>query len=206
MGKNSLSAEILRKLVHLAGVFVVIVYGVVEFYFGFEMGILVLTGMLLLLLEIEYIRLEHRPRFANIFDFMFREHEKDNISGAVFLLISAIICFAAFNYMVAVYALLITVLGDLAGALVGKACGKCKIIGEKSVAGTSAMFIVSAGLGFLLVPNLPWLILGMSLTATVVELLTNKMDDNLTVPISAGFVGQILIYLLSINLPVDILW
>ena len=41
----------------------------------------------------------------------------------------------------------------------------------------------------------------MAFTATAVEVVTNKLDDNFTVPLFAGFVGQMIVYYTDITLP-----
>ena len=41
----------------------------------------------------------------------------------------------------------------------------------------------------------------MAFTATFVEFMTNKMDDNLTVPLFSGFVGHILVIVMALDLP-----
>jgi hypothetical protein len=49
----------------------------------------------------------------------------------------------------------------------------------------------------------------MALVASIVELMTGKLDDNLTVPLFAGFTGQIIAYTLGAQLnvfPVTLQW
>jgi dolichol kinase len=166
-----------------------------------RIAILAITGLLLLLLEIEYIRLEHRPRIAEAIDGFLRKHEKTQISSAVFLLISIIICFGAFDYWVAFLALSMTVFGDLFAALFGRAFGKTKIYGNKTYIGTLACLATNMIIGFLTMPNMILLFAPMAITATVFELFTKKMDDNLTVPLFAGFAGQMIVYFFALELP-----
>lgn len=202
MGKrSSLFWEFLRKILHLSGLLTVVVYTFVLNYFSEQMAILVLTAGLLVLLEIEYIRLEHRPKIANAFSALLRKHEKTQLNGAVFFLISCIIVFAAFDYWVAFVAMFMTVFGDMFAAIVGKSFGKIKIWRKKTLVGTLAGFAANLLVGFLILPGEWLLVFSMALTATLVELFTNKLDDNLTVPLSAGFVGQMLVYYFGIVLP-----
>ena len=160
-----------------------------------------MTALLLILLEIEYIRIEHKPRITSMFDGVFRHHEKDNISGAAFLVISCIICFSAFNYWVAVLALFMTVFGDLFAALFGKVFGKTKLHNNKTVIGTSAGFAANFAVGALTIPGFLIVTLPMALVATITELLTNKLDDNLTVPLFSGFMGQMIVFYMDLDLP-----
>lgn len=136
-----------------------------------------------------------------MFDGLFRRHEKDNVSSAVFMVVSCIICFAAFDYWVAVVALFMTVFGDLFSALIGKTFGKMTLYNSKTYIGTLAGFAANILVGFLILPELFFLILPMAVVASFTELITNKMDDNLTVPLFAGFAGQMLVYFFAFELP-----
>lgn len=160
-----------------------------------------MTAALLILLEVEYVRLEHRSRFTAFFDSLFRKHEKDNVSSAVFLVASCIICFAAFDYWVAVVALFMTVFGDLFAALFGKAFGKRTIYNSKTYVGTFAGLLANIGVGLLILPEVIYLVIIMGVVASFTELVTNKMDDNLTVPLFTGFAGQMIVYFMQIDLP-----
>lgn len=201
MHKSSFIWELLRKTVHLSGLLIVVGYTLILHFFSDRISILAITALLLILLEIEYVRLEHRSRFIEVFDSMFRKHEKDNISGAVFLVVSCIICFAAFDYWVAVVALFMTVFGDLFASLFGKAFGKRVIYNTKTYIGTIAGLLANIAIGILILPEVIWLVVAMGVVATFTELMTNKMDDNLTVPLFAGFAGQMLVYVFSVDLP-----
>jgi dolichol kinase len=201
MHKSSIIWELLRKTVHLSGLLIVVGYTLILHFFSDRIAILAITALLLILLEIEYVRLEHRSRFVEVFDSMFRKHEKDNISGAVFLVMSCVICFAAFDYWIAVVALFMTVFGDLFASLFGKAFGKKIIYNTKTYIGTIAGLLANVAVGILILPEFIWLIVTMAFVATFTELMTNKMDDNLTVPLFAGFAGQMLVYIMSVDLP-----
>lgn len=201
MHKSSIIWELLRKTVHLSGLLIVVGYTLILHFFSDRVAILAMTALLLILLEIEYVRLEHRSRFVEVFDSMFRKHEKDNISGAVFLVVSCIICFAAFDYWIAVVALFMTVFGDLFASLFGKAFGKTVIYNSKTYIGTLAGLLANVAIGVLILPEVVWLVVTMGFVATFTELMTNKMDDNLTVPLFAGFAGQMLVYIMDVDLP-----
>ncbi|MBT4916987.1 hypothetical protein HN709_02410 [Candidatus Peregrinibacteria bacterium] len=201
MSRSPLILELLRKSIHLSSLFIVVGYTVILNYFGHRVAVLVVTALLLILLEIEYFRLEHRPKLMVMFNDLFRRHEHNSLSGAVFLVISCVICFAAFDYWVAVLALFMTVFGDLAAALFGRCFGKTKILGDKTFIGTLAGFAANMVVGALALPEFLLLITSMSIVATFTELLTNKLDDNLTVPLFAGFTGQMVVYFFILELP-----
>ena len=199
--KENLIAEMLRKSIHLSGLLVVLGYTLILNYYSKGFADLALIALLLLILEIEHIRIEHKPDFAKVFDPLFRHHEKDGIAGSVFFVISCIMCFAVFDYWIAVLAMFMTVFGDLFAALIGKSFGRYKFYKNKTIIGTSAGLIANISVGFLVLPGLAILFLPMAFIATATEVITNKLDDNLTVPLFAGFAGQLIVKFLEINLP-----
>ena len=135
-----------------------------------------------------------------LFGFL-RHHEKTRLSSAVFLVISCIISFSAFDYWVAFMAVSMAVFGDLVAALLGKAFGETKFYGTKSVVGTLGGFLMNMIVGLLAVPHLFIVFAPMAITATFVEVFTKKMDDNLTIPLFSGFLGQMIVMYFSLNLP-----
>jgi dolichol kinase len=94
---------------------------------------------------------------------------------------------------------LILGLGDPAASLVGKRWGRRKLIGEKSLAGSLAFFVVGTiAATTLLVLVRPALGLGAvaiaaaaALAGALVELL--PVEDNLTIPLVAGLVAALLL-------------
>ncbi|MFA7685473.1 MAG: phosphatidate cytidylyltransferase, partial [Candidatus Gracilibacteria bacterium] len=112
-----------------------------------------------------------------------------------------IISFATFDYWIAFIAVSMTVFGDLAAALFGKAFGTTKIYGNKSVIGTLGGFLMNMIVGFLALPHMFIVFAPMAVVASFVEVFTRKMDDNLTVPLFAGFLGQMIVLYFGLNLP-----
>ena len=91
-----------------------------------------------------------------------------------------------------------TTFGDMAAALFGIQFGKhwLKNIPHTAWEGIIAEFVVDLIVGFLLLSN--WMIiLAMALTATFVETIFIHTDDNLTIPIFSGFVGQVILLILN---------
>lgn len=197
----SLISEILRKSIHFSGLFLVFAYTIILLKFSKGWADLFLTAVLLIILEIEQLRLVFRPKILNFFSSLFRKHEEDTISGAVFFVIACLISFAVFNYWIAVLAMFMTVFGDSFAAIMGKSFGKTKIYKEKTIIGTLSGFASNALIGVLIFPVQPILVLLMAFTATVSEAITAKLDDNLTVPLFAGFLGQLFINYFDIALP-----
>jgi dolichol kinase len=194
-----LRKEFMRKFIHLWELPVLLLYTLVASFYGTKFGILALTAILIILLEIEYIRLEYKLKLPVVVDIL-RRHEKDHIAGNIFFISSTIICFAAFDYAIALSALLFQVFGDMMAALVGIKFGKTRIYRKKTLEGFLAGFVANLLVGVLLMPGEWKLFFPMALTASLVELWTGKLDDNLTVPLAAGFVGQMLLLIWQNNL------
>lgn len=196
---SPLSKELLRKLFHLLELPIIFGYTILEHYFSPQIGILALTGLLLLLLEIEYIRIDYQTRIGNritafFSKFILRKHERKNLPGSIFFVVSAIIAFSAFNYTIALLALLLTIFGDLTAAIIGIAFGEKKMFRNKSYAGFFSGLAVNILIGIFMLPEAPSIFIPMAFTASIVETLTGKLDDNLTVPLFAGFVGQVIVF------------
>ncbi len=198
--KISLKKEILRKLFHLLELPVLLLYTYVRYIWDERVAILALTAMFLILLEIEYIRLEVKPKIPRILD-LFRPRERNNVTGTVFFISATIIVFGAFDYQIAMLALLMTVFGDLMSALVGIRFGKHKLFKRKTAEGFLAGLAINLLIGYLFLPAFPIIFVPMAFVAAFVELMTNKIDDNITVPLFSGFTGQMIVYLFAFHLP-----
>jgi len=196
---KSLRKEILRKMFHLMEVPVLLIYAFTRYFWSEKVATLVLTGLFLLLMEIEYIRLETKIRIPDSFN-VFRAKEKDSVASSIFFVAATIMVFSVFDFSIAFTALMLTVFGDLASALVGIKFGKTKIFHQKTLEGFLAGLVMNLLVGFLLMPDYPALYITMAFVASAVELLTGKLDDNLTVPLFAAFTGQIVAFMTQANL------
>lgn len=188
--------ELLRKTTHLAGFFIPLLYIVLDkstmmFIAGAFAGIAVIVEFL------KWVSESFRELFFRFFEFILRRHErKGAITGATYYIISTFLCIVFFDKHIAIVSIFFIVLGDTAAALVGKAWGRIKLIGSKSLEGSIACFIVCA------VISLFWIdpVVGLTgaFVATLAELLPLRIDDNLTVPLISGAVMQLMINYLSL--------
>lgn len=193
--------EVLRKGVHLVGPpFIVIVYTILLNYSTQRIALFTITVFLLILLEFERRRLDFESRFSSMLNALFKHYEKDHVSGSVYVVISCIICFAAFDYWIAIVALFMMCFGDIFSAIFGMLFGKKRLYRRKTVVGTVAGLAANVLVGLVILPNYLFLVLPMAVVASISELFTGKLDDNLTVPLFAGFVGQMIVYFLGYNL------
>lgn len=187
--------EVLRKSVHLVSVLIVLIYE----FFGKEAVLWVLMVFLVTVLVLDYLRLEHNMRIP-FFYIMYREHEADRLGGHIYFALGAISAIALFSKEIAYAAILMATFGDLAAALIGKFYGKRRVFhkifnNDKSIEGSASEFIIDFLIGLLILGN-PLVSLVMAFLATLTETAVNKIDDNLVVPVFAGFFGQITLTLL----------
>lgn len=203
--------ELARKAVHFLSLFIILIYFLVSDFFNQRVALTFLVMILIIFIEFEYLRLEvprKIPFLDKIWVWTKRRKEKHMLGGDVFFLLGAILALAIFDPKVAIAAILMTTFGDLVAALVGKKFGKHRIIKNKTWEGTLSELAVNILIGFLVFivsPGLPfsswqlWLILSViALSAVLVETLVSKIDDNLLIPIFAGFNGQIVVIILRI--------
>lgn len=193
MLSNDLVNELKRKTVHLTSIIIVLTY----YYFGKQVVLSLLTVFLILILELEYFRIEWGKKLPLVHG-LFRTKEADRLGGHVFLAIGSIIAISVFTKEIASAAVLMTTFGDASAAIFGKAFGRTWIPGlkDRAIEGCAAEFIVDIIIGLIFLPG--WIaILVMAGTATVVETLTNKMDDNLLIPLFSGFNGQLALFILG---------
>jgi dolichol kinase len=188
--------EVLRKSVHLVSILIILIYE----FFGKEAILWVLMLFLVTVLVLDYFRLEHGMRIP-FFYTMYRKDEADRLGGHIFFTLGAISSIALFSKEIAYASILMATFGDLAAALIGKFYGKRRVFqkifkNDKSIEGSASEFVIDFFIGLLIVGN-PIISLVMAFLATLTETAVNKIDDNLMVPVFAGFFGQITLNLLK---------
>lgn len=201
-----LKKELGRKAIHLFSISFLVIYFIFSTAFNEKIALMILTAILVLMIEIEFLRIEHRyriPLISKLWKYK-RAKERHRLGGEVYFLIGSIICLAIFDIRIAAAAILMTTFGDLAAALVGKRFGRTWITEKKALEGILAELIVNILIGILVIRTAVWkltpavpgeaiwtVIIVMAVTATVVETILDKLDDNLLIPLFAGFNGQI---------------
>lgn len=197
--------EIGRKVIHLLSISFLIIYVIFSSYFNHKIALIVLAFLLTILIEIEYFRIEigkNVPLISLLWRYK-RTKEKETLGAEVFFLIGSIICLAVFDIRIAFAAILMTTFGDLTAALIGRKFHKIKIsyIKNKAMEGILAELFVDLIIGFLVFYYFGlvlWpVILVMAITATFVEMVVSKIDDNLLIPLFSGFNGQLTLYILT---------
>jgi phytol kinase len=128
------------------------------------------------------------------------------------MVLGAILVLSIFDIRVAIAAILMTTFGDMAAALIGTKYGKRWLtnLEDRAWEGILGEFFVDVFIGFMIffwgfwinpLIILNWqiwiIILVMSLVATFIETIIYKVDDNLLIPVFAGFSGQSVVMLLK---------
>jgi dolichol kinase len=192
-----LRAEMIRKGIHLFALVIPIGYSLVTF--PTAIAWLLASALVAIIIDISRFRQWRLWSWVSwLLTPIIREHEvKGGFTGASYILTTSLICVLLFPKTIAIAAIVFIIIGDTAAAMIGRLYGQHKLIGKKSVEGSAACF-VSVILVSFLIPGLPWqaAIIG-AFTATVVEALSGKFDDNMTVPIISGAVMLLVMHLLG---------
>ncbi|HIH04901.1 TPA: CTP--2,3-di-O-geranylgeranyl-sn-glycero-1-phosphate cytidyltransferase [Candidatus Woesearchaeota archaeon] len=184
--------EIGRKLIHITILIVLALYFLIEDRYGKQVALIFLVLLLIIFLILEYFRLELGWKMPYFSQFI-RPKEENRMYGVIYFLAATVICLAVFDWSIALAALLMTTFGDMVAALAGKRWGTTILFRNKTLVGFNAELFVNLIVGFAVLQNI-YIIIGMAITATAVETLVDELDDNLLIPLFAGFVGQVISY------------
>ena len=215
--------EVNRKAIHLASILYLVLYLVLFHFIGHKVALFVLSALLIVMIYFEYMRIELKIKIPLIHHLwtLRRRKEKNRMGAEIFWLIGMIICFAVLDVRIAVLAVLMSVFGDMASALIGKRFGKTKMrevqhkpIQKKCWEGVIAELLINLLVGYYFLraigdPTLSWfyttfphdislmpVLVVMAIVATTVETAVNKLEDNLLVPLFTGVAGQLTLIIL----------
>jgi len=120
-----------------------------------------------------------------------------DFTGATYILLSVCFTVALYSRPIAVAALTFIIVGDTFAALVGRKFGRHRF-GRKSIEGSLAC-LVGTLIAAPLIPgiSLPVALVG-AVVATVTEALSDKIDDNISVPIVSGLAMTLLSRILAL--------
>jgi dolichol kinase len=181
--------EIMRQSVH--AIFGTVLIAVLVLYGGkpalFTAALALGFGMIFSALIKKGVEV---PLFTPLVNAFGRKQEKVPGFGAMMFLSGMIITIMLFRAEIAAGALLVAVYGDAASTMVGKRFGRTKTIGDYTLEGTVSGIIV-AFLALTIFRFPPIAAALAALAGMLVELL--PVDDNLTIPVVAGFVLSVLV-------------
>ncbi len=184
----SIKAELVRKGIHLLALVIPVGY----YLMPFPAAIISLSLSAIISILIDLSRFNNWwlwKRCSFILRPIIRDHEvKGGFTGASYILSTSALSMVLFPKEIAIAAITFIIIGDTAAALVGRTWGTHKIIGKKTVEGSSAC-LVSLILVSFLIPGLPLAVaIPGAIGATLAETFSGKIDDNLAVPIVSGVI------------------
>lgn len=187
---SSLRREILRKLAHLSYSLIILGYSVLHTVANDQLALLALTAFLLIFIKLEYIRVELRG-FQDLAEAFFRPQERGHFASGTLMIMASIICFAVFPYKIALASLLMMIFGDTVAGLISLLPKSHRIFRRKTFEGTVTELIVNIAIGIVIFPMYPLFGILLAAIATGVELFTQRLPDNLTIPLFTSFFGFI---------------
>ncbi|MFQ5882924.1 MAG: diacylglycerol/polyprenol kinase family protein [Candidatus Methylomirabilales bacterium] len=179
------SFESARKLVHLGGGLIPLFYLLLDLpkvQALFILGVLALPFLLADLLRLSRPALNRW--FLRWFRGAMRPGEESRLTGATYYLVACWLTILLFERTVAAAALLVLACGDTAASIIGQALGGYRLGKGKTLSGTLAFLATAFVVTLPFFP--PATALGGAFIAAVAECLPLPLDDNLTIPLSAG--------------------
>lgn len=179
--------ELYRKSIHVSSILLPLGWRYLLDY-DRRLFVMILFPMALVALLVELFRLEN-PTVKRLFfrsvGIMLRRHEMSDLTGASYLLTSALIAAAFFPRDIAFCVLCFVAVGDTMAALVGKAWGKRRytLVG-KTVEGSLACFISTFIFALFFIK--PSLAFTGAFLATLAEASPLPVDDNIKIPLISG--------------------
>ena len=153
------------------------------------MGILIIA--LIFSLMIERLRLKSGSLIHRIFESwlnpLLKSSELDGpLTGATWSILGLLTAIIIFSPPIAVFAMLILTLGDPVAALAGQTFGRLRIF-DKTIEGSLAGIAVCIVFGILFLKIPVALLTAGAVGGMLVELLPLPLNDNLLIPLAAGF-------------------
>ncbi len=173
------------------------------YYFGHKEGATIFISILFILILVFEVARFRRPGFngwvLEHLSSLVKSKERFQPIGTTYFLLGALLTVILFPHHIAIASLTFLAVGDVAAAVVGERYGRIKIL-NKSLEGTITFFITAllAGIVLIQLPRMQMeglnlqLVMWGALTATLVEFLSFKIDDNLTVPVLTSLVMKII--------------
>ena len=190
--------EIFRKVIHIFN-FIIPLFHIYILKDKIDM-IIFLSAMVIFCFFIEIFRSQSSfisKFFEKYLFFMMRSFEKQgSLTGSTWVFVGALITIILVPQPFSLLALFFLAFGDTLAALVGMKFPFIKI-GNKTLSGSLACFIMCIFVGLILnfEISLEIILIG-AFTATIVELISIKINDNISIPVLSGcamYLGSIVI-------------
>lgn len=186
-----------RKVYHISGGLILIgLYA----YMGRGPGLWMLLSVTVFATGLDLIRLNSQPLNRFIFKHFskfIRKSEDKVLTGTPWYMMGILAAAALYSTQVAVYSVAFLACGDVAATSVGEKWGTIKISGKKSLQGTLAFFAASVIAGVVInysfYPVSAFVFIAGAFSASLVEVIPLRINDNLSIPVIAGAVMQLML-------------
>ncbi len=166
------------------------------FFFGQNQAFIIIFATLILFLLLDIVRLSSEKLNAKVFKklkkFM-KQKEKKLLSTTTLFLLSSTLIIALFPLQIAVVSILFFLIGDTMAEVFGRVYKKWKV-GKKSLEGSIFGFSSNFLIGIFLIAPLQvtlFFIIKAALFSAVIELASQKIDDNLTMPLGTAILLRV---------------
>lgn len=171
---------VLRNIFHIFGTIFPLIYMLMD-----KEVVLFLVLLLTCIASVlELLRLKGYFR-GFMWEKVLKEKEAKMPTGSFFFLLSCLVVIVVFEKKVAIASMFVLSLSDPIAAIFGRKLGRMWL-GKKSVEGSFLFFLVTFFILYLVGEKTGKAIF-VSIVVTIVEILSIKIDDNLTVPLSTAF-------------------
>ncbi|MBM5804777.1 MAG: hypothetical protein FJZ49_01720 [Candidatus Verstraetearchaeota archaeon] len=186
--KERFKRELMRKTFHMSGVTVPLVYVL----FGRELAILYTSAALIAFVMLEFVRTRAHSLFPMVktADLIARQSEKNALAAYVYFCIAAVVSIFFMSRSAVIVGLTAALASDAVAAVVGVGVGMHQIKPKKTVEGTSAGFLTSMALAYLLNCNFVTVI-AVGLVFLIFDLVELGIDDNFTIPLAMVIIVQV---------------
>lgn len=182
--------ELKRDLFHCLGLIIPIGY----LWLSKEVVLWGIAFAMVLYIGSDLLRLFHkgfRGFFYRLVGELIKPKEERNLIGSSYFLIGAMLSVLLFEKEAVIPALFVASVSDILASVVGSRWGKRRFRGSRSLEGSLAFFGSAFCLLAILYPG-PWYwSMAVAAATALVEALSLKVDDNLSIPLFTAFMLQL---------------
>ncbi|HID16382.1 MAG TPA: hypothetical protein EYP16_06250 [Candidatus Atribacteria bacterium] len=187
---KNIKIEVSRKILHLFGITVWLVYD----YLGYQYTFLYLASGLLISFTFDIIRLKKYSiyPFKKITEKLARKYERFTFAAHIYFFASATLIVYLIKDFLAIVAIMIFISSDAAAAIVGTSIGRHKnpINNRKTIEGTIAGIIVTVIVTVIFLN--PTYAIGTAIVFFIIDSVDIGISDNFTLPLFMGITLRII--------------
>ncbi len=176
-----------RRLFHLFNCLTLAILALIISRDTFLWLLFALSSLLLLVDIVRLTWFDSNRLFLLIFGTLMRRQETKGLTGSIYVLVGCLLTVLIFDRDIAVAGMIFLGVGDAFAGLIGERWGRHRLVGKKTLEGSTAFFVscVAVGLVFQFIVldiSMMVLIVG-ALCAAIIELLPLPLNDNLSIPL-----------------------